>query len=215
MSVAVGAFWTLPRLAGVIIIGSAGLLAVGSVVASLRGDVRAVEAMFRDIDIAVGNTTTLRVMSMSWGAWSIAVLAGFVVLALEFWNQEVRLIPTLAVIGLTVFTVAWVIEAAFHSSVTVWAVVQLEQGAEVPALFAELKKWLNLWLQVLVNPLALLSFLGLAVVGMQTDVIPSWAGWIIAIWSGLFVFFPLPLAIAPIALFFGIILLTTGATGGP
>jgi len=210
MSVAVGTFWTLPRIAGVIMVGSAVLLAVVSFVSSFRGDVRAVEAMFRDIDIAVGNTTTLRVMSMSWGAWSIAVLAGFVVLAVEFWNQEVRLIPTLAVVGLTVFTVAWVIEAAFHSSVTVWAVTQLEQGAEVPAVFAELKKWLNLWLQILVNPLALLSFLGLAVVGMQTDVIPSWSGWIIAIWSGLFVFFPLPLAIAPIALFFGIVLLANG-----
>lgn len=65
-------------------------------------------------------------------------------------------------------------------------------------------------LQVLVNPLALLSFVGLAIVGMRTDVLPSWAGWVVVIWSGLFVFFPLPLAIAPIALFFGIVLLVTG-----
>ncbi len=210
MSMAVATFWTLPRLAGVIIVGSAVLLAIVSLITSLRGDVRAVEAMFRDIDIAVGNTSTLRVMALSWGVWTIAVLAGFVVLAVEYWNRDVRLIPTLAVVGLTVFAVAWVIEASFHSSVTVWAVTQLEQGGEVPALFPELKKWLNLWLEVLVNPLALLSFLGLAVVGMQTDVIPYWAGWIIAIWSGLFVFFPLPLAIAPIALFFGAVLLATG-----
>lgn len=210
MTFAVGTFWTLPRIAGVIIVGSAVLLAVVSVVASFRGDVRAVEAMFRDIDVAIGNTSTLRVMALSWGVWTIAVLAGLVVLAVEYWNQDVRLVPALAVVGFTVFAMAWVIEASFHASVTVWAVTQLEQGAEVPAVFAVLKKWLNLWLEVLVNPLALLSLLGLAMVGMQTDVVPSWAGWIVVIWSGLFVFFPLPLAIAPIVLFFGAVLLATG-----
>lgn len=209
-TLAVGAFWTLPRIAGVVIVGSAALLAVVSAVASLRGDVRAAEAMFRDIEVAVGNTSTLRVMALAWGAWTIAVLAGSVVLTVEYWHRDARLIPTLALVGLTVFSVAWVIEAAFHSSLTVWAVSQLEQGFEVPPLFAELKRWLNLWLQVLVNPLALLSFVGLAMVGMRTDVLPSWAGWIVVIWSGLFVFFPLPLAIAPIALFFGIVLLVTG-----
>jgi len=210
MTLAVGTFWTLPRTAGVIIVGSAVLLAVVGIIFSFRGDVRATEAMFRDIDVAIGNTTTLRVMALSWGAWSLAVLAGFVVLAVEYWNRDVRVIPTLAVVGLIVFTVAWVIEAAFHSSVTVWAVGQLEQGAEVPALFAELKRWLNLWLQVFVNPLALLSFIGLAFVGMRTEVVPSWAGWGIIIWSGLFLFFPLPLAIAPVALFFGVVLLING-----
>lgn len=203
-------FWTLPRIAGVIIVGTAALLAVVSIIFSVKGDVRATEAMFRDIDVAIGNTTTLRVMAVTWGVWSIAVLAGFVVLAVEFWNQDVRLIPALAVVGLTVFTVAWVIEAAFHSSVTVWAVGQLEQEAEVPALFHELKRWLNLWLQVLVNPLALLSFIGLASVGIRTGILPTWAGWGIIIWSGLFVFFPLPLAIAPVALFFGTVLLING-----
>jgi len=210
MTFAAGTFWSLPRTAGAIIVGSAVLLAAIGIVFSFRGDVRATEAMFRDIDVAIGNTTTLRVMALSWGAWSIAVLAGFVVLAVEYWNRGVAVIPTLAVVGLTVFTVAWVIEAAFHSSVTVWAVGQLEQGAEVPALFGELKKWLNFWLQALVNPLALLSFIGLAFVGMRTEVVPSWAGWGIIIWSGLFLFFPLPLAIAPVALFFGAVLLVVG-----
>lgn len=210
MTVAVGTSWTLPRIAGVVIVGSAVLLAVMTVLVSLRGDVRAAEAMFRNIDVAVGNTSTLRVMALSWGAWTIAVLVGFVVLAVDYWNQGVRLIPALAVVGLTVFSVAWVIEAAFHSSVTVWAVKQLEQGSDVPLLFAELKRWLNVWVQVLVNPLALLSFVGLAVVGMRIEVLPAWAGWIVVIWSGLFVFFPLPLAIAPIALFFGTVLLVVG-----
>ena len=209
-TLAIGAFWTLPRVAGAVIVGSAALLGVVSVVVSIRGDVRAAEAMFGDIVTGIGNTFTLRVMALSWGVWTLASLAGFVVLAAEYWNRGARLIPILATVGLIVFSVAWVIEAAFHSSVTVWAITRLEQGAEVPALFTELKKWLNLWLQLLVNPLALLSFIGLAVTGIQTDVLPSWAGWIIVALSGLFVFFPLPLAIAPIALFFGAVLLVTG-----
>lgn len=166
--------------------------------------------MFRDIDIAVGNTRTLRVMTMSYGVWSLAILAGLTVLAVELWNQEVRLIPALALAGLVVFTTAWVIEAAFHSSVTVWAVGQLELGEEVPAIFHELKRWLNYWLQILVNPLSLLSFIGLAAVSMQAEIIPSWAAWTLIAWSGVFVFFPLPLAIAPAALFFGVILLING-----
>ena len=200
-------YWTLPRTAGVIIVGSAALLAVVSIIFSIRGDVRATEAMFRDIDVAIGNTTTLRVMSLSWGAWSIAVLAGFVVLAVEFWNRGSMLIPTLAVVGLTVFTVAWVIEAAFHSSVTIWAVGQLEQGAEFPVLFHELKRWLNLWLQVACEPprSALVYRNGCCWDAHRRGSVMGWMG--IIIWSGLFVFFPLPLAIAPVALFFGVVLL--------
>ena len=174
------------------------------------GDVRATEAMFRDIDVAVGNRASLRTQSLLWGATTILLLAGFTVLTVELRDRDSRLLPSLAIVGLIVFSTAWVIEAAFHASVTTWAVSQLENGAEVPALFHELKRWLNLWVQILVNPLALLAYIGLAVASMRTGVIPSWAGWIVIVWSALFLFFPLPLAIAPIAVFFGAVLFLNG-----
>lgn len=204
-------FWSLPRIGGAVIVGTALILVlVGVALVVVGGDLRAAEAMFRDIEAAVGHTPTLRMMSVSLGVWSIAVLAGFTVLAVELWSREVRVVPALALTGLLLFAIAGIIEGAFHSSVTVWAVGQLEQGGDVPALFDQLKLWFNVWVQILVNPLALLSMLGLAVVCAQQEIVPSWAGWAIAVWCGAFVFFPLPLAIAPAALFFGAVLLLTG-----
>lgn len=49
-------FWTQPRIAGGVIIGGTVLLLAISLPFYLRGDIRAVE-------IAVGNTTVLRVAS--------------------------------------------------------------------------------------------------------------------------------------------------------
>lgn len=207
---AVDVFWTLPRIAGVIIVGSALLLAVVDVVVAVNANFRAAEAMFRDIDVAVGNTTTLRVMSLSWGVWTVAMLAGFVVVAVHYWDQGFRVTPTLALVGLIIFATAWVIESAFHASVTVWAVEELEKGWQVPTFFPEIKRWLNFWLQAIVNPLALLALLGLAYVGKQTAILPGWAAWTVMILSGVSLVFPLPLTIAPIALFFGTVLLVTG-----
>lgn len=48
----------------------------------------------------------------------------------------------------------------FGIGVTVWAVGQVEAGEPVPELFHQLKQWLNVYVQCLVNPLAFLSFIG-------------------------------------------------------
>ena len=74
--------------------------------------------------------------------------------------------------GLTVFTVAWILESAFHTGVTVWAVGQLEAGEPVPELFHQLKSWLNVYLQWMVNPLAFLSFIGLTIASLRAGALP-------------------------------------------
>ena len=62
-------FWTQPRIAGVVIIGGTVLLLALSVPFYRRGDIRAVEAQFRPIEVAVGNIPVLRVASAGIGPW--------------------------------------------------------------------------------------------------------------------------------------------------
>ena len=203
-------FWTQPRIAGAMIIGSTALLLAISIPFYLRGDVRAVEAQFRPIEVAVGNIPVLRVASAGVGPWVSFLLAGFVVLGIHVIGKGSLVIPVLAMVGLTVFTVAWIFESAFHTGVTVWAVGQVEAGEPVPELFHQLKSWLNVYVQWMVNPLALLSFIGLAVASLQTGVLPSWAAWGVIVWSAVWLFIPFPLALFPVPVFMGAVLLFRG-----
>lgn len=203
-------FWTGPRIAGALIVGSAAILFLVSLPFYLRGNIRAVEAQFRAIDVAVGNVPLLRVASLGAGYFNLAILAGFTVLAVELVEQGSVLLPVLGVVGMVVFVIAWVIESAFHTGVTVWAVQRLEESQPVPDLFEPLKKWLNLWVQLLVNPVAFLALIGFAVASMGLEVIPSWAGWVTIIWSAIWMLIPFPLALYPAFLFFGAALLISG-----
>ena len=203
-------FWSQPRIAGALIVGSTVLLLAISLPFYLRGDIRAVEAQFRPIEVAVGNIPVLRVASAGLGPWVSLLLAGFVVLAVDLIQKGSVILPVLAIVGLTVFTVAWILESAFHTGVTVWAVGQLEAGQPVPELFNQLKGWLNVYVQWMVNPLALLAFIGLALASLRTGVLPGWAAWTITIWSAVWFFIPFPLALFPVPVFFGVLLLVNG-----
>jgi hypothetical protein len=204
------AFWTQPRVAGGIIVGGTVLLLAISLPFYIRGDIRAVEAQFRPIEIAVGNTPVLRMASAGLGPYVSILLAGFVVLAIDLIRKGEVILPSLALAGLTVFTVAWILESAFHTGVTVWAVRELEAGREVPGLYNELKTWLNVYVQWMVNPLAFLSFIGLSIAAVHTGVLPGWAARGIVVWSALWFFIPFPLALFPVPLFMGALLLIKG-----
>lgn len=203
-------FWTQPRVAGAVIVGSTILLLVVSAPFYLRGNIRAVEAQFRPIDVAVGNVPVLRVASAGLGFWVSFLLAGFVILGVDLIRRDQVVLPALAIVGLTVFTVAWILEAAFHTGVTVWAVKEVEAGRELPALFDQLKAWLNVYVQWMVNPLAFLSYIAFAVALNQTGVLPSWAAWSVIVWSAIWALIPFPLALFPVPVFIGVILLTHG-----
>lgn len=203
-------WWSGPRIAGVLIVGSIVVLALVSVPFYVRGDVRAVEAQFRPIDVAVGNVPVLRVASLGAGFFVLFILAGFTVLAVDSVERGSVLLPVLGVVGIVVFATAWVLESAFHVGVTVWAVRRLEESQDVPALFEPLKEWLNVWVQLLVNPVAFLALVGFAVASMNLDIIPAWAGWITIVWSAVWTFLPFPLALYPAFIFFGAVLLISG-----
>lgn len=95
-------FWTQPRVAGAVIIGSTVLLPGISLPFYLRGDIRKVEAQFRPIDVAVGNIPVLRVASAGLGPWVSSLLAGFVVLAIDLIRRGSVALPALAIVDLTV-----------------------------------------------------------------------------------------------------------------
>jgi hypothetical protein len=203
-------FWTQPRIAGAVITGGTVLLLAISVPFYLRGDIRAVEAQFRPIEVAVGNIPVLRVASAGIGPWVTILLAGFVVLCIDLIRRGNVVLPVLAIVGLTVFTVVWILESAFHAGVTVWAVGQLEAGEAVPELFHQMKTWLNVYVQWMVNPLAFLSFIAIAIASLRTGVLPGWAAWGTIVWSAVWFFIPFPLALFPVPVFIGTVLLVNG-----
>ena len=185
------------------------LLAI-SVPFYLRGDIRAVEAQFRPIEVAVWNIPVLRVASAGIGPWVTILLVGFVVLSIDLIRTGNVVLPVLAIVGLTVFTVVWILESAFHTGVTVWAVGQLETGEDVPELFHQLKAWLNVYVQWMVNPIAFLSFIAIAIASLRTGVLPGWAAWGTIVWSAVWLFIPFPLALFPVPVFLGAVLLIRG-----
>lgn len=203
-------FWTQPRIAGAVITGGTVLLIAVSVPFYLRGDIRAVEAQFRPIEIAVGNTTVLRVASAGIGPWVSILLAGLVILGVDLIRRGEVVLPVLAIVGLTVFTVVWILESAFHTGVTVWAVGQLEAGEAVPDMFHQLKNWLNVYVQWMVNPLAFLSYVAIAIASLRTGVLPGWAAWGVIVWGAIWFFIPFPLALFPVPVFVGAMLLING-----
>jgi hypothetical protein len=203
-------FWTQPRVAGALIVGALLILLAVTVPVYVRGNVRAVEAQFRPIEVAVGQTSVLRVASATLGPWVAALLAAFVILGVDLMKRGSVLLPALAMAGLIVFTVAWVMEAAFHTGITVWAVRELEEGRQVPALFDQLKKWLNVYVQWIVNPIAFLSYIAIAFASLRVGVLPSWAAWGVVVWCALWFFIPLPLALFPVPVFLGVVLLIYG-----
>ena len=203
-------FWTQPRVAGALIVAGFLILLAVTVPVYLRGDVRAVEAQFRPIEVAVGETAVLRVASVTLGPWVAVLLAAFVVLGVDLIKRGNVLLPALAMTGLTVFTVAWILEAAFHTGVTVWAVGELEAGRQVPVLFDQLKSWLNVYVQWIVNPIAFLSYIGFALASLRVGLLPGWAAWGVVGWCVLWFFVPFPLALFPVPVFLGVVLLIYG-----
>ncbi len=86
----------------------------------------------------------------------------------------------------------------------------LEAGEAVPELFHQLKTWLNVYVQWMVNPIAFLSFIAIAVVSLRSGVLPGWAAWGVIVWGAVWFFIPFLLALFPVPVFLGAMLLING-----
>ena len=203
-------YWTAPRLAGLVLLLGSLIPMIPTIGVAIWGDIFAAEGMFREIERAAGHVTSFKIISITWAVWVLISLGGFVMLGSALWDTGPRTIIALSVVSFAVFVTLVVLEASFHFGVSAWAITKLDAGEPLPEIYGQLKRWLNFYMQILVNPLAMLSFVGFGVAILRTGVLWSWAGWFLIIWGGVFAFFPLPLLIAPIPMLLGIALLIGG-----
>ncbi len=205
-------FWNTTRIAGLILVLGSLLPFIPSLIVLIWGDIKAAEAMFRDINKAVGQSWSLRVISVSWAAWVLIPLGGFALLGTALWEKGAHVLPVLSVIAFAVFATSVALEASFHFGVTSWAVEEIETGVELPPIFYQLKRWLNFYMEIIFNPLATLSFIGFGIALLRTHTLSPTSCWIFIVWGTLITFFPLPLLIAPVPALLGIALLLGSST---
>jgi hypothetical protein len=125
-------------LAGAVLVLATVLPALITIGVALFGDIRAMEAMSRDLEPAMGQRRSLQLGVFTWAAWALGSLAGFVILgfvilAFALADAVSRVLPTLAVVGFAIFGTAVALEAAFHVGVTSWA-VSLDVGGDAGTL---------------------------------------------------------------------------------
>jgi hypothetical protein len=120
-------------LAGVVLVLATVLPALITIGVALFGDIRAMEAMSRDLEPAMGHRRSLQLGVFTWAAWALGSLAGFVILAFALADAVSRVLPTLAVVGFAIFATAVALEAAFHVGVTSSA-VSLDVGGDAGTL---------------------------------------------------------------------------------
>ena len=195
-------------LAGVLLpmVPAVALLILGDA----RANLRAVEAMFSDLDHAVGHVTSFRIMAAGWAVFMLLTLAGFLVFALELWDEGERRLVVLAAAAIMIHATFVTLEVSYHMSVMAWAIQRLEEGAPVPEMVLQIRHWLNFWLQVFSNPLLLLAYIGFGAAVVRTELLWSWVGWVMIVWSSIWLFFPLPLLIYPVPVLLAITLLLHG-----
>lgn len=199
------------RLAGIVLVLASAIPAVVSIVMWIRGgDIHAATAMFRDVSSAAGQIPMFKATCVTYAFWALASMAGVVVFATRLGREGSEVLSALIIVFFALYALNVALETTFHYGVTSWAIQLTEQGKTVPELYLQLKHWLNVNLQVAMNPLAMLAFVGIGWGGLQTHMLPRWVGWTLIVYAGLGTLYPLPLLIAPIPLFLGIVLLAKG-----
>ena len=193
-------FWTGNRIAGLVMLMGALIPLIPAVGVVIFGNARAAEAMFRDLEFAVGHVTSFRIMAAGWAVFILLVLAGFILFGMELWDQGERRLAVLAASAVLIHATFVTLEVSYHMSVMAWAIQRLEEGSPVPEMV----------LQIFSNPLLLLAYIGFGAAIVRSGAHWSWVGWLMMGWGAVFMFFPLPLLIYPIPLLFAITLLLHG-----
>ena len=203
-------YWTSTRVAGLVLVLGALIPLIPNIGVLIFGKATAAEAMFSDLEHAVGHVNSFRIMAGSWAVFMLISLAGFMLFALVLWEEGARRLVVLSMTAVVIHTVFVTLEVSFHMSVMTWAIRQLETGTPVPEFVLQMRHWFNFWLQVFSNPLLLLAYIGFGVAILNTGAHWSWVGWGMIGWGAVFMVFPLPLLIYPVPVLFGITLLVRG-----
>lgn len=148
------------------------------------GDPHAATAMFRDLSDATGEVPMFKAQCLGYAAWVLISLTGGVLFATALIDADQRALGTLIIVFFSLYALIVVAEATFHYGVTSWAIGLTEKGEEVPALYLRLKSWLNVQIQVAINPLVMLAFAGIGWAILRTGILPAWFGWTLVAYGG-------------------------------
>lgn len=166
-----------PRVVGSVIILGFAFPAVGFAIVARRGLIRGIEAAFRGVEGYGSDSRALRVITGYWIPGTILLIVGLGLLALLLARRGDPGFSMIAY-GLVAFgLVLAILEGTFQASVTTWAGYEWAASNEVPELFEQLRLWLNLWLQRVWVPMALVGSIGFGYFGIRYGVLSPWVGW--------------------------------------
>ena len=129
-----------------------------------------------------GNPIVWRWANIFMGAASVLLLAGLSMLTTILEGANERIFSRLALVGILLAVVLWVIFSAFRAVVTIDAAQEITATGAAPAYYEPLAKWGYALFYIY----AVVGFLALAVLGvslLQVGILPVWAGWATLIFS--------------------------------
>lgn len=142
-----------------------------------KGNSRIYNLPAREYLTAVANNAnTWRWANVFMGEAGIILAAGLTMLTNTLERSGGRLLPRLALVGLIVAAIAWVIFSIFRATATIRAGQELLTTGTVPADYESMAKWGG----ALFFLYATLGFLALIAYGaslLQVSLLPAWSGW--------------------------------------
>ena len=174
-----------PRLAGVLLILSGIVFAVGGSLPTLgdNGNFRIYTLPVREHLLAVAASPLVwRWANVLMGAAAVVLLVALAILSAILGAHEARVMSSLGLMGFVIAAVLWLMFSAFRGAVTTAAAQEAIASGAIPPYYQPLAQWAF----ALFYMYAVLAFLALAAYGgalLQVRLLPSWAGWITVAYS--------------------------------
>jgi len=208
-------FLTTTRVAGILLLLSILIMLGAVVLIAGQGKLGGMAAAFGGVHPKSSDASGLRTIARFAVPFTMAQLAGFVLVTLLLAQAGDRELAVVALVLLVFWSVLAAVEGSFQASVTVWAAKETARTGTTPEFFEPLRRWLNSELQPLNMSFALVAMLLFSWSALRTGLLPSWISWAALAWSLLS--FPLyylvlgaPLIILVTPMLFGIGLLMHG-----
>jgi hypothetical protein len=174
-------YWSLERVAGLLLISALLLPIFLLLVFALRGVLMDV---FSQIRGAARNSFVRDVSLSGWIAASLLSLAGLTLLTTILQGKGEGSLSMLALSAMIFATVLLVLEATIHLTFGAWAAEAFARTGEQPQLYAVVFRWASVTLQRVYVPV---GYVGLMLYGwaiLRTNWLPPWIGWAPVAWGG-------------------------------
>ena len=136
-------FWSMPRIAGSLMLLGMLVLGAGFVALVFQGKLGGLASAFRGVE-GIGQGASAHVTLEPFARLGIVLfLLGFGVFTRHLDDAGGRTLAFLAFSLLLASVVLMALEGSFHAKVTAWAGEQWAQTGTVPAWFEPLRLWVN------------------------------------------------------------------------